>query len=112
MTNTKTQENKSKKPFIWIIGVIVVIILVIVMVKSLHTNRSLSTFKTRYLNGFMQSCQRFEGNTNTTLCTCIGNNLMTNYTDSQLMSISTEYRTSGRVPQQVANAAMICRSSK
>ena len=116
MTATSQNNDKNKQPFNWIIGIgiIVVIILVIiifVVMNSLRTNTSLSSFKTHYLSSFMQSCEKVEGNTSTTLCTCIGNHLLTNYTDTQLMSISEQYSATGRIPQQVVSAARICRSS-
>lgn len=112
---TASQQNHKKNQSLIIISVIVVIILVVsffIAMNSHTRNSSLSTFKTRYLSAFMQSCEKVEGNTNTTLCLCIGNHLLTSYDNMQLMDISMEYRSTGRIPQQVVNAATICRSAK
>ena len=117
MANNNQKNNKSNQAFTAkiVVGSIVVIILVValfVVSNSVHNNASLSPFKTHYLSSFMQSCEKVEGDTSTPICTCIGNHLLASYTNAQLMSISVQYRTTGRIPQQVSNAAEICRSSK
>ena len=50
-------------------------------------------------------------NAGITLCTCIGNHLLTSYDNTQLIDINTQYKVTGKIPQQVSSAATTCRSS-
>lgn len=121
--NETQQTAKKTSPVVWILGALVVIILIILAFNLGHstsvtgtgmgspssTTAPLSLFRTRYLTAFMKSCEKVEGFGSTTLCSCIGNHLLTSYGNTELIKISVEYKATGKIPQLVETAAGACR---
>ncbi len=68
---------------------------------------AVDAFKTNYKNSFIQSCEKTSSG-QTAICTCSADYMITNYTDAELTQITSEYQSTGKIPQALTNAINSC----
>lgn len=117
---SKKQSQKKSNWIIWIFTAIVLVLLFISFSNKGSSNTlpttnvvqtniapSLDEFKTNYQNSLIKSCEKSvsEG-----MCTCMGNYLVTNYSDTVLMTIPVGALSSVRSPE-LEYAVSACLSS-
>ncbi len=101
----KSDSKTNFGKIIWIISFVVVYSLI----KTL-LNPGSDAFKTSFKSSFIQTCEKAAGGISslTVYCTCTADYMVTNYNQTQLTDISTRYKSGGKVPQEMTNAAISC----
>ncbi len=124
-----TQNNQKNTPSKSIVGLIAFVVVALIvgtltyfLVSSgfnqngvSQTNNSNSgsntsavdAFKTNYKNSFIQSCEKTSRG-QTAICTCVADYMITNYSDDQLTQITSEYQSTGKIPQALTNVLNSC----
>jgi len=78
----------------------------------LNTNQTLQTadsgYADTYKSSFIESCNRSSNYTNINACTCMANKMVTTYTGSQLLDISSKYLKTGAIPNELLQAYNFC----